>query len=163
MTCSATYIVIKYIHSQTLLSFLHWLLKEQLLTGKMIIVDTNLGKNNEHDDDDDDWASAFDFILPECKLPDFLDTTMKWHDCVLETYTLHLWCDLMTKIETYSPLYISEEDVKIVISCLLDDIVYMYGITTFFPTGPCEECGIIHSVCLFFPFYINYVFQELSS
>ena len=88
----------------------------------MIIVDTNLGKNNEHDDDDDDdWVSPFNFILPECKLPDFLDTTNKWHDCVLETCTLHLWCDLMTKIETYSPLYISKKDVKIVISCLLDD------------------------------------------
>ena len=113
----------------------------------MILVNKNSDYNSS--DDDDDWSSPFDFTLPDCSLPDFLDNPLNWRQCVFETNTLHLWCDFMTKLENYSPLYISENDVKIIIHCMIDDIVYMYGITTFFPTGPCEDCGVIHSVNIF--------------
>ena len=36
--------------------------------------------------DDDDCTPAFEFKLPDCTLPDFLDNTMKWSQCEQESY-----------------------------------------------------------------------------
>ena len=99
--------------------------------------------------DEEDCIPAFDFKLPDCTLPDFLDTPLKWSECVYETDTLHLWCDLMLKIESYSPLYLSEEEMNKVIRAMAEDIVYIHGMATFFPTGYCNDCGIVHSVSIF--------------
>ena len=97
---------------------------------------------------DEDCSPAFEFKLPNCTLPDFLDTVTKWGDCVYETNNLHLWCDLMVKIESYSPLYLSEEEVQQVVRCMAEDIVYMHGIVNFFPTDYCDGCGVVHSVSI---------------
>ena len=104
---------------------------------------------NSNSIQNDDWASPFDLTLPNCKLPDFLNTPIKWRECIFDTNTLHLWCELMTKLENYSPLLILDEDMEIIISCLIEDIAYMHGIITFFSTGVCEDCGLIHSVSIF--------------
>ena len=101
-------------------------------------------------DEEEDCIPAFDFKLPDCTLPDFLDIPLKWSECVYETDTLHLWCDLMLKIESYSPLYLSETEMNKVIRAMAEDIVYIHGMATFFLTGYCNDCGIVHSVSIFF-------------
>ena len=55
----------------------------------------------------------------------------------------------MQKIESYSPMYVSEDEVEHIIQCMAEDIIYMHGMTKFFPTGHCESCEIIHSVSIF--------------
>ena len=64
---------------------------------------------------DDEFHPRFTFKLPQCTLPDFLNTPQKWRTWAYETNTLSLWCDLMLKIESYSPLFLSDEEVKTVI------------------------------------------------
>ena len=93
-----------------------------------------------------DCVLAFEFKLPNCTLSDFIDTPDKWSQCVYETNTLQLWCDLMLKIESYNPLYLSEYEVDKVVQCRAEDIIYMHGMTKFFPTDYCRDCGIVHSV-----------------
>ena len=111
--------------------------------------------------DDDDCTPAFEFKLPDCTLPDFLDNTMKWSQCVYETNDLQLWCNLMLRIESYSPLYLSEDEVDKVVRCMAEDIIYMHGITNFFPTDYCDGCGVIHSVSIYDKI-VNTVYNFLS-
>ena len=115
---------------------------------KMIIV--NDDSDYSSSDNDNECNPPFQFTLPECTLPHFINTTTKWAACVYETNNLHLWCELLKKIEGCSPLDISEEEVKIVIKCMAEDIVYMHGMTKFFPTGFCTDCGVVHSVSIFY-------------
>ena len=41
-------------------------------------------------DEEDTYVPAFEFKLPSCTLPDFIDTPDKWSQCVYETNTLQL-------------------------------------------------------------------------
>ena len=109
----------------------------------MITVYDDSGYSSSHEED---CVPAFEFKLPNCTLPDFIDTPDKWSQCVYETNTLQLWCDPMLKIESYNPLYLSEYEVDKVVRCMAEDIIYMQGMTKFFPTDYCRDCGIVHSV-----------------
>ena len=93
---------------------------------------------------DEESSSRFDFELPDCRIPDFLDTQRKWRGYVMATHTLSLWCDLQLKIESYSPISLSEEEVNTVIRTMAEDIVYVHGMRSFFPEDHCKECGILH-------------------
>ena len=93
---------------------------------------------------EDEYTHHFTFKLPECTLPDFLNTRQKWSTWVFKTNTLTLWCDLMLKIESYSPLYLSDEEVQVVIRTMAEDVLYVHGLTKFFPTDMCDGCGIVH-------------------
>ena len=95
---------------------------------------------------DEDSTPHFNFKLPECTLPDFLDTPRKWSSWAFKTDTLPLWCDLMLKIERYSPLYISDEEANTVIQSMAEDVLYIHGLTKFFPTDMCDACEVVHSV-----------------
>ena len=97
--------------------------------------------------DSEDCMPAFLFKLPNCTLPDFLDTPKKWSQYVYETNTLQLWCDLMLKIENVC-WDLSQDEVEEITRCMAEDIIYMHGITKFFPTNYCEPCGVIHSVSI---------------
>ena len=110
---------------------------------KMITVYDDSGYSSS---DEEDCVPAFEFKLPNCTLPDFIDTPDKWSQCVYETNTLQLWCDLMLKIESYNPLYLSEYEVDKVVWCMAEDIIYMHGMTKFFPSDYCRDCGMVHSV-----------------
>ena len=120
----------------------------QHLTKKMITINESSDYTSS-DEEEEDCTPPFTFKLPHCRLPHFLDTTTKWAACVYETNDLHRWSDLMRKIESYSPLHISEDKVKYIIQCIAEDIIDIHGISKFFPTGHCEECGIFHSVSIF--------------
>ena len=102
--------------------------------------------DSDYSSSDEDCTPQFNFKLPECTLPDFLDTPQKWSAWAFKTNTLHLWCDLMVKIERYTPLYLSDEEANIVIQSMAEDIVYIHGLTKFFPTDMCDACGVVHSV-----------------
>ena len=104
---------------------------------------------SSEEEEEDECTQPFEFKLPQCRLPHFLDSATKWATCVYETNDLHRWSALMQKIESYSPMYVSEDEVEHIIRCMAEDIVYMHGMTKFFPTGHCESCGIIHSVSIF--------------
>ena len=103
----------------------------------------------------DDCSPPFDFKLPDCRLPNFLDTPSKWSDIVYNTNTLTLWCDLQLKIESYNPMFLSEEEVDIVVKAMANDIIYIHGLSTFFPSNICKDCGIVHSVSYTFIFSFN--------
>ena len=66
-------------------------------------------------EEEEDCKPPFEFKLPQCRLPDFLNTTTKWAASVYETNDLQHWSDLMQKIESYSPLHVSEDEVKYII------------------------------------------------
>ena len=102
--------------------------------------------DSDYSSSDEDCTPQFNFKLPECTLPDFLDTPQKWSAWAFKTNTLHLWCDLMVKIERYTPLYLSDEEANTVIQSMAEDIVYTHGLTKFFPTDMCDACGVVHSV-----------------
>ena len=120
----------------------------QHLTKKMLTVnDSSDYSSNEEEEEED--CKPFEFKLPQCRLPDFLNTTTKWAASVYETNDLQHWSDLMQKIESYSPLHVSEDEVKYIIRCIAEDILYVQGMSKFLPTGHCEACGIIHSVSIF--------------
>ena len=119
---------------------------------KMITVYDDSGYSSS---DEEDCVPAFEFKLPNCTLPDFIDTPDKWSQCVYETNTLQLWCDLMLKIESYNPLYLSEYEVDKVVRCMAEDIIYMHGMMKFFPTDYCRDCGIVHSVSYLPSFFLG--------
>ena len=96
--------------------------------------------DSDYSSSDEDCTPQFNFKLPECTLPDFLDTPQKWSAWAFKTNTLHLWCDLMVKIERYTPLYLSDEEANTVIQSMAEDIVYIHGLTKFFPTDMCDAC-----------------------
>ena len=127
------------------MSFNHRLLKEKQLTMIQIHVD-----DSECSSSDESCTPPFDFKLPTCRLPDFLDTARKWGDTVYATDTLSSWCDLQMKIESYSPLFLSEEESDTVVRSMAEDIIYIHGMTAFFPQGHCKDCGVVHSVSFWF-------------
>ena len=102
---------------------------------------------------EDECILPFDFELPECRLPKFLDTPSKWSSCVYATDTLSLWCDLQLKIESFSPVSLSEDEVDIVVRAMASDLVYVHGIIKFFPSEMCSDCGVVHSVSHAFIFF----------
>ena len=55
----------------------------------------------------------------------------------------------MQKIESYNPLHVSEDEVKYIIQCITEDIIYLHGMSKFFSIGHCEACRIIHYVSIF--------------
>ena len=130
-------------YPHTFKEYSHLLTCSQQSNIKMITVYDDSGYSSS---DEEDCVPAFEFKLPNCTLPDFIDTPDKWSQCVYETNTLQLWCDLMLKIESYNPLYLSEYEVDKVVRCMAEDIIYMHGMTKFFPTDYCRDCGIVHSV-----------------
>lgn len=106
-------------------------------------------RNSDEEEENVTCIPPFHFIPPQCTLPDFLDSPSKWTCYVYETNTLQLWCELMTKIESYSPLVISDEELKTIIQGMAEDLIYTHGMINFFPTGHCSDCGIVHSVSYF--------------
>ena len=52
----------------------------------------------------------------------------------------------MLKIERYSPLYLSDEEANTVIRSMAEDVLYIHGLTKFFPTDMCDACGVVQSV-----------------
>ena len=103
-------------------------------------------EDSDYSSSDEDCTPQFNFKLPECTLPDFLDTPQKWSAWAFKTDTLSLWCDLMLKIERYSPLYLSDEETNTVIRSMAEDVLYIHGLTKFFPTDMCDACGVVHLV-----------------
>ena len=103
-------------------------------------------EDSDYSSSDEDFIPKFHFKLPECTLPDFLDTPTKWSAWAFKTDTLSLWCDLMLKIERYSPSYLSDEETNTVIRSMAEDVLYIHGLTKFFPTDMCDACGVVHSV-----------------
>ena len=96
--------------------------------------------------EDSDYSSSDEDFIPKVhfKLPDFLDTPKKWSTWAFKTNTLPLWRDLMLKIESYSPLYLSDEETSTVIQSMAEDVLYVHGLTKFFPTDICDGCGVVH-------------------
>ena len=45
--------------------------------------------------EEEDCKHPFEFKLPQCRLPDFLNTTTKWAASVYETNDLQHWSDIM--------------------------------------------------------------------
>ena len=102
--------------------------------------------DSDYSSSDDESTPQFDFKLPECTLSDFLDTPKKWSTWAFKTDTLPLCCDLRLKIERYSPLYLSDEEANRVIQSMAEDVLYIHGLTKFFPTDMCDACGVVHLV-----------------
>ena len=82
----------------------------------------------------------------------FISNYQKWSTWAFKTNTLPLWCDLMLKIESYSPLYLSDEETSTVIQSMAEDVLYVHGLTKFFPTDICDGCGVVHKVSNFHSF-----------
>ena len=101
-------------------------------------------EDSDYSSSDEDFIPKVHFKLPECTLPDFLDTPKKWSTWAFQTNTLPLWCDLMLTIESYSPLYLSDEEISTVIRSMAEDVLYVHGLTKFFPTDICDGCGVVH-------------------
>ena len=101
-------------------------------------------EDSDYSSSDEDFIPKVHFKLPECTLPDFLDTPKKWSTWAFKTNTLPLWCDIMLKIESYSPLYLSDEEISTVIQSMAEDVLYVHGLTKFFPTDICDGCGVVH-------------------
>ena len=101
-------------------------------------------RDSDYSSSDEDYTPQIHFKLPECTLPDFLDTPKKWSTWVFKTNTLPLWCDLMLKIESYNPLYLSNEETNTIIRSMAEDVLYIHGLTKFFPTDICDGCGVVH-------------------
>ena len=87
----------------------------QHLTKKMITVNDDDSYYTSSEEEEDECIPPFKFKLPECRLPHFLDSDMKWADHVYETNNLHKWSALMRRIESYSPTYVSEDEVQYII------------------------------------------------
>ena len=51
---------------------------------------------------------------------------------------------LCFKIESYSPLYLSDVEISTVIRSMAEDVLYVHGLTKFFPTDICDGCGVVH-------------------
>ena len=101
--------------------------------------------DSDYTSSDDDEYTHSTLKLPNCTLPDFLNTPHKWRVWAFRTNTLSLWRDLMLKIESYSPLYLSDEEVDIVTRRMAEDVLFIHGLTRFFPTDMCDACGVTHS------------------
>ena len=43
-------------------------------------------------------------------------------------------------------MYLSDEEANTVIRSMAEDVLYIHGLTKFFPTDMCDACGVVHSV-----------------
>ena len=100
--------------------------------------------DSDYSSSDEDYTLQVHFKLPECTLTDSLDTPKNWSTWAFKTNTLPLRCDLMLKIESYSPLCLSDEETSTVIRSMAEDVLYVHGLTKFFPTDICDGCGVVH-------------------
>ena len=63
--------------------------------------------DSDYSSSDEDYTPQVHFKLPECTLPDFLDTPKKWSTWAFKQIVLPLWCDLMLKNRKFTALCIS--------------------------------------------------------